>query len=359
MKKFFHMKQLKAENINGSYNRAWKIEKYCGTLSVCNVIKITDDELVSKITPLESCLLMGFTQSGLWKHYKRTQKWKHDLFINGQQYCGWCFRRVNKMSKINEKAWVRPYNASQEYHKIHNFLFRNRRTRVLYCPNIKETTFGGKKNIKQFFNDIEYHYEDEKPMWLGSILVSTGGGHGGKIVLIDGQQRILSYTLIWNILTEFKYNNIFDIKGENEWDDIYSGTENITYKTFLDYIDNKKKNIEPKIENKHFKAIIKIIYQKKEEWLSKEILSKIQDWIKEFLYINVLCCENTYEYFENLNSKNEPLNLKAKCYAYMASKYPNKVLQNKSIISWWLSNKYDKYIKKKCIRRRIYKYLLW
>ncbi len=49
-------------NINGSYNRAWKIEKYCGTLNVCNVIKITDGEHVSKLTPLESWMLMGFSK---------------------------------------------------------------------------------------------------------------------------------------------------------------------------------------------------------------------------------------------------------------------------------------------------------
>ena len=41
-------------NKNGSYNRAWKIEKYCGTLSVSNIMRITDGKEVSVITPAES-----------------------------------------------------------------------------------------------------------------------------------------------------------------------------------------------------------------------------------------------------------------------------------------------------------------
>lgn len=47
-------------NKNGSYNRAWKIEKYCGTLSVSNIMRITDGKEVSVITPAESFQLMGF-----------------------------------------------------------------------------------------------------------------------------------------------------------------------------------------------------------------------------------------------------------------------------------------------------------
>lgn len=48
------------KNINGSYNRAWYINKYCGTLNVCNIIKITDGYNVSKLTAEEAFLLMGF-----------------------------------------------------------------------------------------------------------------------------------------------------------------------------------------------------------------------------------------------------------------------------------------------------------
>ena len=54
--------RAKSGNINGSYNRAWKINSYCGTLSVCNVIKITDNDAVSRLTSLEAFKLMGFTE---------------------------------------------------------------------------------------------------------------------------------------------------------------------------------------------------------------------------------------------------------------------------------------------------------
>ena len=47
-------------NKNGSYNRAWKINRYCGTISYSNKIKITDGEKVSFLTPEESWKLMGW-----------------------------------------------------------------------------------------------------------------------------------------------------------------------------------------------------------------------------------------------------------------------------------------------------------
>lgn len=57
----------KSGNINGSYNRAWKISSYSGTLNTSTIIKITDDKNVSKLTPEEYWLLMGFKKEDFKK----------------------------------------------------------------------------------------------------------------------------------------------------------------------------------------------------------------------------------------------------------------------------------------------------
>lgn len=54
-------------NKNGSYNRAWKIDKYAGSVTYCGDIKITDGKQFSKLTAEESWLLMGFRK----KEYKK------------------------------------------------------------------------------------------------------------------------------------------------------------------------------------------------------------------------------------------------------------------------------------------------
>ena len=48
-----------------------KINKYCGTLNISNVIKITDNEDVSELTPLETWLLMGFDNKSFNKLEKK------------------------------------------------------------------------------------------------------------------------------------------------------------------------------------------------------------------------------------------------------------------------------------------------
>lgn len=54
--------KAKSGNINGSYNRAWKITRYCGALNASNPVKITDGEKVSCLDVREYALLMGFTK---------------------------------------------------------------------------------------------------------------------------------------------------------------------------------------------------------------------------------------------------------------------------------------------------------
>ena len=58
-KNFYTWKDKKG-NENSSYNRAWKIEKYCGALNCTTNIKISDGKRVWLLTAQEYALLMGF-----------------------------------------------------------------------------------------------------------------------------------------------------------------------------------------------------------------------------------------------------------------------------------------------------------
>ncbi len=52
----------KKGNKNSSFNRAWRIDKYCGSINSSQIIKITDGERVSELTARESWSLMGFSE---------------------------------------------------------------------------------------------------------------------------------------------------------------------------------------------------------------------------------------------------------------------------------------------------------
>ena len=55
-------------NKNGSYNRAWKIDRYSGSVTYSGDIKITDNNRhFSKLTAEESWLLMGFSKTDYQK----------------------------------------------------------------------------------------------------------------------------------------------------------------------------------------------------------------------------------------------------------------------------------------------------
>lgn len=53
--------------INGSYNRVWKEEKYCGALNLTKIMEVGRKKenmlRIRKLTPCECWLLMGFDKS--------------------------------------------------------------------------------------------------------------------------------------------------------------------------------------------------------------------------------------------------------------------------------------------------------
>lgn len=53
---------------------------------------------------------------------------------------------------------------------------------------------------------------------------------------------------------------------------------------------------------------------------------------------------DTCDYFENINSKNAPLNLTDKCFAFLTIHHETKILENKHLFQWWLYHKDKKKI---------------
>lgn len=64
---YFHERATDGKLINGSYNRVWKLDKYVGTLSASNVLKIgeVNDSILTyrKLLDAESLRLMGFSHN--------------------------------------------------------------------------------------------------------------------------------------------------------------------------------------------------------------------------------------------------------------------------------------------------------
>lgn len=60
--------------INGSYNRVWKIDKYCGAINLTKIQEVGKMEnnnlVIRKLTPCECWLLMGFDKSDFEKAAK-------------------------------------------------------------------------------------------------------------------------------------------------------------------------------------------------------------------------------------------------------------------------------------------------
>ena len=51
-------------------------------------------------------------------------------------------------------------------------------------------------------------------------------------------------------------------------------------------------------------------------------------FIKNSIFITVLLINsNHYDYFENINSKNIPLTLTDKCFAFLTNKFSEEILQ--------------------------------
>lgn len=216
--------------------------------------------------------------------------------------------------------------------------FEQIQNQVLRLPRYQRTYVWTKKNVQTLLEDIDKKIKDNKFIWLGVILLSQ---ESSSLSIIDGQQRILSFLLILFI---FMGNNNLtpDFISEDSWEDFWKNDQmtkdTIYYGDVLQYIHNKENH------NSKLNPIVKIIHQFRDN--NDLEIDKWRKFIKERVLITIILVStsDTCDYFENINSKNIPLNLTDKCFAFLTIRFKTKILENKHLFQWWLYHKDKKKI---------------
>ena len=229
---------------------------------------------------------------------------------------------------VHSPVFVKNQNAET----IFDFL-SNKSTQWI-LPRYQRAYVWSPKKINNLLEDIEKNYRHQRPLWLGTILASE---NDNKINIVDGQQRILTFLLIWYVLKKQPFN--FDISAEQRWVNFWLAIDDqdadfIYFKHIINYVFNKWDII----TNKRLEKIVTCIEKFKKKY--EEYLLELIAFIKNSIFITVLLINsNHYDYFENINSKNIPLTLTDKCFAFLTNKFPEEILQQPQAFQWWLSLK--------------------
>ena len=229
---------------------------------------------------------------------------------------------------VHSPVFVKNQNAET----IFDFL-SNKSTQWI-LPRYQRAYVWSPKKINNLLEDIEKNYRHQRPLWLGTILASE---NDNKINIVDGQQRILTFILIWYVLKNQPFN--FDISAEQRWVNFWLAIDDqdadfIYFKHIINYVFNKWDII----TNKRLEKIVTCIEKFKKKY--EEYLLELIAFIKNSIFITVLLINsNHYDYFENINSKNIPLTLTDKCFAFLTNKFPEEILQQPQAFQWWLTLK--------------------
>ena len=229
---------------------------------------------------------------------------------------------------VHSPVFVKNQNAET----IFDFL-SNKSTQWI-LPRYQRAYVWSPKKINNLLEDIEKNYRHQRSLWLGTIL---GSENGNKINIVDGQQRILTFILIWYVLKNQPFN--FDISAEQRWVNFWLAIDDqdadfIYFKHIINYVFNKWDII----TNKRLEKIVTCIEKFKKKY--EEYLLELIAFIKNSIFITVLLINsNHYDYFENINSKNIPLTLTDKCFAFLTNKFSEEILQQPQTFQWWLSLK--------------------
>ena len=229
---------------------------------------------------------------------------------------------------VHSPVFVKNQNAET----IFDFL-TNKSTQWI-LPRYQRAYVWSPKKINNLLEDIEKNYRHQRPLWLGTILASESDN---KVDIVDGQQRILTFLLIWYVLKKQPFN--FDISAEQRWVNFWLAIDDqdadfIYFKHIINYVFNKWDII----TNKRLEKIVTCIEKFKKKY--EEYLLELIAFIKNSIFITVLLINsNHYDYFENINSKNIPLTLTDKCFAFLTNKFSEEILQQPQTFQWWLSLK--------------------
>ena len=170
---------------------------------------------------------------------------------------------------------------------------------------------------------------------LGVLLLASTQKSHSDLQIIDGQQRVLTFVLIFRILTGQTFD--FEITSNSKkWADFWQGVKTKNQKDtiyFADIVGYCKKN---DFKNESLKKIIAIVEKFKKE---TDVLPKVINFLKEKLYVTPLHIKSgkNYDYFEFINSTNVVLTLTEKCFAFIVEEYEKESLDNADILQCWLS----------------------
>ena len=136
---------------------------------------------------------------------------------------------------INSSSPVFVKNQNAE--TIFDFL-SNKSTQWI-LPRYQRAYVWSPKKINNLLEDIEKNYRHQRPLWLGTILASE---NDNKINIVDGQQRILTFILIWYVLKNQPFN--FDISAEQRWVNFWLAIDDqdadfIYFKHIINYVFNQ------------------------------------------------------------------------------------------------------------------------
>lgn len=197
-------------------------------------------------------------------------------------------------------------------------LYSLKRERIV-IPIYKRNYRWTPRNVEYLLKDIKKHYQEGKKIWLGTILINVE--KDGSIVLIDGQQRLITMFLVFKkFMPNFSINDIHDENSELK---IYENNSKSVNSSWLTsywnwFID--KPNIE---KNKFLRQILRKI-----DVFTDLINPEFIEYLQESVCCTILVLENNYESFENLNAKNVPLQLVEKCVAFLTDVFGNKTNSN-------------------------------
>ena len=221
---------------------------------------------------------------------------------------------------------------SKHAESIFDFLTNKSTKWVL--PRYQRAYVWSPQKINNFLKDLEKNYQHQRPLWLGTILATESNN---KINIVDGQQRILTFILIWYVLKNQPFD--FDISSAQRWVNFWLAIDDqeadfIYFKHIINYVFNQW----DVITNKRLEKIVAYI-----ENFKKKITDDLSDFIifiRSNIFITVLLINSKqYDYFETINSKNIPLTLTDKCFAFLTNKFPEEILQQPQAFQWWLTLK--------------------
>ena len=176
------------------------------------------------------------------------------------------------------------------------------------------------KIIEVLFSDIEKKIEAKDDLlWLGVILFSQ---KSMECVVVDGQQRILTMFLIFKqFLSDFKVNKIKDTNTElGIYQDLENEKGQLTSEILVKHLMNERdKKTDNKIQ-KTLESVIELVKSCGENIIAKLGEDSFLKYIKEKVKCTILVLPNeSYGYFEDINSKGVKLTLSEKCLGFLAS----------------------------------------